>query len=195
MDFSFDKDIVLENNRVLIRPMQLADSENLLKVATEDKSLVRYSPIQIHTPDFLNQYIESALKDRADKIRYAFTIFDKEKQQFAGSTSFGNIVNKDNRIEIGWTWIGRGFQKTGLNRNCKYLLMEYVFETLKFERLEFRTDERNLVSRKAIEGIGGKIEGILRSHMLMNDGYRRNTVFYSILLNEWPELKKNFHIE
>lgn len=191
MNFSFEKDIVLENNGVLIRPMSSSDKENLLQVATEDKILVQYSPSQIYTEALLNQYIENALNDRANKVRYAFTIFDKQKGLYAGSTSFGNIANNDKRIEIGWTWIGRQFQKTGLNRNCKHLLMSYVFDTLQFERLELRTDERNSASRKAIEGIGGKIEGVLRSHMLMSDGFRRNTVCYSILRSEWPRIKAN----
>jgi RimJ/RimL family protein N-acetyltransferase len=192
MDFSFQKDIILENERVLLRPMQEADIVNLLKVAAEDKTLVQYSPFQIHSETLLKKYIETALANRTDKVRYAFTIFDKQSNRYAGSTSFGNISNVDKRIEIGWTWIGRQFQKTGLNRNCKFLLMSYVFETLEFERLELRTDERNAVSRKAIEAIGGRMEGILRSHMLMTDGFRRSTVCYSILSSEWPEAKKRF---
>jgi RimJ/RimL family protein N-acetyltransferase len=195
MNFPFEKDIVLESDRALIRPMQSSDSNELLKVATEDEALLQYSPSQVHSPALLAQYVENALNDRANKIRYAFTIFDKHKNQYAGSTSFGNISDKDKRIEIGWTWIGREFQKTGLNRSCKHLLMDYVFNVLEFERLELRTDERNAVSRKAIEGIGGKLEGILRSHTLMSDGFRRNTACYSILRYECPIAKKKIHVQ
>ena len=86
----------------------------------------------------------------------------------------------------------KDFQKTGLNRNCKYLLLKFAFDELRAERVELKTDERNTASRNAIQKIGGQIEGILRSHTLMYDGYRRNTVYYSILKNEWQGLKENF---
>lgn len=189
MDFNFKTDIVLENERALLRPMKEEDWDELLPVALPDPTLVQYSPSQIHSEGLLKKYIRQALSDRETGFRYAFTIFDKAANRVAGSTSFGSISNKDKRIEIGWTWIGREFQKTGLNRACKALMLQYVFETLQFERLEFRTDERNEASRAAIEKIGGTFEGILRSHMLMPDGFRRNTVYYSILREEWPALK------
>jgi RimJ/RimL family protein N-acetyltransferase len=112
-------------------------------------------------------------------------------QEYAGSTSFANVSNRDKRLEIGWTWIGKKFQKTGLNRNGKLLMLQYAFETLQFERVELKTDERNMASRTAIEKIGGKFEGILRSHMVVKDGFRRNTVYYSILSKEWPGVKTN----
>jgi N-acetyltransferase len=99
------------------------------------------------------------------------------------------VSDKDQRLEIGWTWFGKAFQRTGLNRNVKFLMLQYAFEQLQFERVELKTDERNHPSRKAIEGIGGKFEGILRSHMQLPDGFRRNTVYYSILKAEWPALK------
>jgi RimJ/RimL family protein N-acetyltransferase len=124
--------------------------------------------------------------------RYTFTVFDKTKNAYAGSTSFLNISNPDDRLEIGATWYGKEFQRTGLNRNCKYLLMQYAFDNVGAERVEFRTDERNLASRQAIEKIGGQFEGILRRHTVMYDGFRRNTVCYSILKREWNELKNHF---
>ena len=119
-------------------------------------------------------------------------IFDKVKNVYAGCTSFANISNKDKRAEIGWTWIGKDFQKTGLNRHCKFLLLRYMFEHLGFERVEFRTDERNIQSRTAMEKMGAKYEGALRSHTLMNDGFRRTTVYYSILKEEWNKLRTGF---
>ena len=127
--------------------------------------------------------------EREIKFRYAFTVYDKIKKQFAGSSSFANVSNFDKRLEIGWTWYGREFQKTGLNRNCKYLMLHYAFEILNFERVEFRIDERNLPSRTAVEKIGGKHEGTLRSNMLMPDGARRSTCYYSILKDDWPKIK------
>ncbi len=194
MDFNFENEMIFENTRVLIRPIQRTDVEKLLHIATSERDLIKYSPSQIHTESLLEQYINNAINDRDNKIRYSFIIFDKLFKTFAGSTSFLNISNYDKRIEIGATWIGVQFQKTGLNRNCKYLMLSYVFEELEFERVEFKTDERNSASRQAIEKIGAKLEGILRSHTLMSDGLRRNTLYYGIIKAEWMEIKNNFKL-
>jgi RimJ/RimL family protein N-acetyltransferase len=164
----------------------------LLPPATSDEKLVQYSPKPIHSKELLTQYIETALADRATHDRYPFIIFDKQANAYAGSTSFLSVSNYNRRLEIGHTWLGISFQKTGLNRHCKFLLLSYAFDELGFERVEFKTDERNKASRAAIEKTGGKFEGFLRSHTLMYDGFRRNSVYYSILKNEWPELKGQF---
>ena len=185
MIFPFDEEIILENSFVLLRPLQISNIVNLLDVATSDKNLLQFSPLPIYSGELLTRYIEKAVSDRQNKIRYPFSIFDKTRNAFAGSTSFLNISNADSRLEIGATWIGKEFQKTGLNRNCKYLMLSYAFDDLRAERVEFKTDERNIKSRTAIEKIGGQYEGLLRSHTLMYDGFRRNTVCYSILKNEW----------
>lgn len=194
MDFDFSKEIVLQNGRALLRPLTSEDRLNLQAVATADAALVQYSPYKIHTLELLEQYIEASLNERANCFRYAFAIFDRQKRAWAGSTSVANISNKDKRLEIGWTWMGRTFQQTGLNRACKYLLLSYAFDKLAFERVEFKTDARNEASRTAIEKIGGQYEGALRSHTVMPDGFRRTTVYYSILKAEWPRLKETvFH--
>ncbi|HEV7331473.1 MAG TPA: GNAT family protein [Flavisolibacter sp.] len=190
MTFSFTKEIILENSRVLLRPLQPGDVENLLPVATAQSDLVQYSPYEIHTPDLLAAYINHSLAERAACSRFPFIVFDKRAASYAGSTSIANVSNKDQRLEIGWTWIGRNFQMTGLNRACKFLLLSYAFEELEFERVEFKTDARNQASRTAIEKIGGQYEGTLRSHTVMLDGFRRDTVYYSILKPEWPGLKQ-----
>jgi N-acetyltransferase len=190
MNFPFDEEIILENSFALLRPVNETDIDNLLPVATKDKDLLQFSPAQIYTRELLKIYIDKAVENKISKNQYAFIVFDKTENQFAGSTSFLNISNQDDRLEIGATWYGKEFQRTGLNRNCKYLLLQYAFDALAAERVEFKTDERNLASRKAIEKIGGQFEGILRRHTLMSDGFRRNTVCYSILKSEWPELKK-----
>lgn len=192
MNFSFDEEIILENSFALLRPINKTDIDNLLPVATKDKDLLQFSPTQICTSELLKTYIDKAVENKISKNRYAFIVFDKTENQFAGSTSFLNISNSDDRLEIGATWYGKEFQRTGLNRNCKYLLLQYAFDNLEAERVEFKTDERNLASRKAIEKIGGQFEGILRRHTLMSDGFRRNTICYSILKSEWPELKEHF---
>lgn len=192
MNFPFGAELNLENNFALLRPIDRADFDHLLPIAVEDKDLLQFSPKQIHSPHHLQLYIESAIQKREANERYSFSVYDKSTNQYAGSTSFLNISNEDNRLEIGATWYGRAFQRTGLNRNCKFLLLEYAFDRLGALRVEFRSDERNIPSRRAIEAIGGKFEGILRSHMLMSDGFRRNTVCYSILFQEWLQMKPDF---
>jgi N-acetyltransferase len=189
MNFPFEQEIILENDRSLIRPLQIDDVENLLAAAAADKNLVQYSPFPIYTKELLQQYIEIALEERKNKLRYPFVLFDKKINAFGGTSSYMNISGKDKRLEIGHTWIGPAFQRTGFNRNNKYLMFSFVFDQLVYERLELKTDERNLQSRAAIEKIGGQFEGIFRSHMVMADGFRRNTVYYSILKNEWNEIK------
>lgn len=192
MHFPFEKEIILENNRAILRPLQLTDKNHLLKIAIEEKDLLQYSPAPIHSEKLLAAYLEKALNERVNKSRYCFIIFDKKKKAYAGSTAFLNIFDADSRLEIGATWLGKKFQKTGLNRNCKYLLLNYAFDQLGAQRVELKTDERNTASRNAIQKIGGQFEGILRSHTLMYDGFRRNTVYYSILKNEWNDLKEDF---
>lgn len=183
-------EIILENSRAILRPLKPSDVVNLKEVALGNPGLMQYSPTPVQTEEDLQEYIHTALRARNSGIRYPFSVFDKDTNQYAGSTSLGNISNKDLRVEIGWTWIGREFQRTGLNRNCKYLLLEYIFEELEFERTELKTDARNRQSRTAIEAIGGIYEGTLRSHTLMSDGHRRDTVYYSILKNEWEDVKR-----
>jgi N-acetyltransferase len=185
MLFPFEEEIILENDVVLLRPLLAGDTENLLAVATEDKMLLQFSPKPVYSETLLSDYISSAVDQRNQRSRYAFLIYSKDGGTFAGSTSFMNISEYDKRLEIGSTWIGRSFQGTGLNRACKILLLHYAFETLGAERVEFRTDERNIQSRKAIEKLGAAFEGILRKHTLLYDGYMRNTVYYSMLKEEW----------
>jgi RimJ/RimL family protein N-acetyltransferase len=192
MNFPFEKEITLENSFALLKPLQFSDINNLLKIATEDEQLLQYSPLPIFSEKLLTEYVVKSIKERENKTRYSFTIFDKRKNSYAGSTSFMNISNVDSRLEIGSTWIGKEFQRTGLNRNCKYLLLNFAFDELGAERIELKTDERNNASRNAIQKIGGQFEGILRSHTLMYDGFRRNTVYYSILKKEWEKIEKDF---
>lgn len=194
MTFRFNEDLMLEDARVLLRPMVKTDADKLLHAASKDPELLRYSPSPITNRLQLQAYVDRAVELRATGQRYTFTVLDKLRNAFAGSTSYLHISPPDDRLEIGATWYGPEFQRSGLNRHCKLLLLTHAFEVLGAERVEFRTDERNAASRKAIEGIGGCYEGLLRQHMLMPDGFRRNTVCYSILKEEWPALKAHFPI-
>ena len=191
MGLNFEENIVLENERVLIEPLQRRHIEALLPIALKYPDLLKYSPPKFGTKESLTTYIEHGISLRKQHLKYPFAIYDKKKKAFAGSSSFMNISQKNLRLEIGSTWLGKEFQRTGLNRNCKFLMMQYVFEVLEYVRLEFKTDKRNVQSRKAIEQIGGVYEGALRSHTVISDGFRRDTLYYSVLRDEWPAIKSN----
>jgi RimJ/RimL family protein N-acetyltransferase len=187
VNFQFEDDIILENETVLLRPLAIPDIDHLLRIATSDKSLLQFSPKQIYTRELLTKYVENAIIERNHKTRYSLSIFSKKDNCYAGSTAFLSVSNYDERLEIGATWIGRQFQGTGLNGQCKNLLLQYAFDTLGAQRVALRTDERNIASRKAIEKLGAKPEGVMRSDTLMYDGFRRNTYCYAILKEEWQK--------
>lgn len=175
--------IQLENQRALLRPLQYSDVNGLQEVAF-DALIWKWSTSNVYDIPTLEEYIQKGIEQRC-----AFLIFDKMKNRVAGSTSYCNIVLEHQRLEVGYTWIGVDFQRTGLNRACKSLLLQYAFETLGCKRVELKTDGRNQKSRTAMEAIGAKYEGMLRSHMASKNG-RRDTVYYSILADEWEELKQ-----
>ena len=180
----------LENNRVKLTPLSLENYTNLTNIAKQ-KNLVQYSPSKIDTPEDLKDYVQTAIDRSKDKKAMPFIIFDKEKQTYAGCTRFGLINWHNKMLYIGWTWIGHVFQGTGLNKNMKFLMLKYAFETLKFDKVGFTIDERNIRSRKAVEKIGSTLEGILRRDVLMLDGFKRSTCCYSILKEEWNGIKNS----
>ncbi|HEY0432964.1 MAG TPA: GNAT family protein, partial [Chitinophagaceae bacterium] len=138
-------------------------------------------------PLHLGQWMQAAITDRTAGRR-PFTIIDRETNQIAGSSSIGNISWHDLRLEIGWSWLGPKFRSTGINLHAKYAMMKYAFETLKFERVEFKTDFLNQRARRGLEKIGATAEGVLRSHMTMWNDRRRDSIYYSVLKTEWPNL-------
>lgn len=190
MEFSFSEHIILENEFALLRPMEKTDFKELSKISY-DYDIWKFTVSRCMNDEELNNYINAAMKERAKKSRYSFVIIDKISNLVAGSSSFGNISNKDKRLEIGWSWLGKNFRGTGLNKSIKYLMLKYAFEHLGFERVEFKTDVLNERSRKALRKIGATEEGILRSHTLMQDGRRRDTIYYSILKMEWTGIKNS----
>ena len=192
---NFIENIVLENDRVRLEPLGKNHVNELLPIAIKHPDLLQYSPSPFGTRELLEENISKAITSRIDEQRYPFAIFDKLNNRFVGSTSFGNISTKDKRLEIGWTWIDKESQGTGLNKYCKHLMLSHAFEKLIMQRVEFKTDNRNNQSKKAIEKIGGTFEGILRSHTLMLDGYRRDTAYYSILKNEWDSINNTIFKE
>jgi RimJ/RimL family protein N-acetyltransferase len=181
----------LENKRVKLTLLDLSNYAQLETIAQE-KDLIFYSPSDISSRKKLKAYVQLAADGYHQKTTIPFIIYDKKTQAFAGSTRFG-LINRENKVlHIGWTWIGHKFQGTGLNGQMKFLMLNYAFETLEFEKVEFRIDERNNKSRKAVEKLGATLEGVLRKDTLMNDGFRRSTCCYGILKSEWPLIKATF---
>jgi RimJ/RimL family protein N-acetyltransferase len=183
-----DFNLILQTDKIILRPL-IRDDYMLFERLTEDKSMWIYFTSDLSDKVELNDWIENAISDIRNKSRLAFTIIDKSTDNPVGSTSFGNISYRDKRVEIGWTWICKDYQGKGINNQIKYLMTKYVFKTLDFERVEFKTDVLNIPARKALLRIGAKEEGILRSHTVMTHGRRRDTIYYSILKSEWEEVK------
>lgn len=185
MDFN----ISLENKNILLRPMQKGDEKEFFKVTAVKPQWI-YFVKDLSVKSELDEWVNRALEEKIKKIRMPFTIIDKVKNKVIGSSSFGNISYRDNRIEIGWTWLAKECHGKGFNHQTKYLMFKYGFETLNMERIELKTDVLNIAARKAMQKIGCVEEGILRSHTLMINNRRRDTIYYSILKSEWPGVKQ-----
>ena len=188
MDFSAT--IVLENHRARLRPLELTDFEALKAVAF-DAELWRDTLTRADDAVSLAAYLRQALDGRAQGLRYPFAIIDRETGQLAGSTSYYNVAPDEQRLSIGYTWVGSAFQRTGLNRACKHLLLSHAFGLLGCERVELETDARNLKSRTAMARLGATEEGTLRSHRRTQGDQRRDTVIFSVLRAEWPALRES----
>lgn len=181
--------MTIETDKVLLRSMEAEDYEPFLQLTKQDEDMWEYFSLRLSDPVQLKQWVEDALKSKQAGTRLPFTIIDKSSGRIAGSSSIGNIAWYDKRLEIGWSWLAPEFRSTGVNRQAKFLLMQHSFETLAFERVEFKTGVYNMRARKGLEKIGGIEEGTLRSHSLLWNGNRRTSVFYSVLKDEWPQLK------
>ncbi len=154
-----------------------------------------YFSLNLGIAQQLQQWMAEALTGLQQNTRIPFTIIDATTQQIAGSSSIGNISHYDKRLEIGWSWLAPGFRGTFINKSAKYLLMQYAFEVLQFERVEFKTGVLNARARNGLKNIGAIEEGILRSHSLLWNGHRRTSVFYSVLKEEWPGVKNNLLLQ
>ena len=179
----------MENKRVLLRPLQPSDAEALLEVALEP-SLWEVGATCIRSREELERYMQAAFQERDQGVSIPYLVFDKEAGRVAGSTRYCSIMQQHKRTEIGYTWIHPDFQRTGLNRAMKFAMLQYAFEVWGLNRVELKTDERNEKSRKAMLGIGCTQEGILRHHMITWTGHLRNSVYFSILKEEWPGIKE-----
>ena len=191
--FDFTDNIVLEDDFVLLRSLQESDVENLLEISLNEPETWKYSLVGADGKENLINYIQSAVKAREAKKEFPFIVFDKKSQKYAGSTRFYDIQLSYKTLQLGYTWYGSAFRGTGLNKHCKFLLLQFAFETLGLERVEFRADNNNQRSIAAMKSIGCKVEGILRSHMPTSDkNVRRDSIVLSILKSEWfDDVKEN----
>ena len=188
MDFAAP--IVLENRRARLRPLELTDFEALKAVAM-DADLWQYTLTRADDAVSLAAYLRQAVEAREQGLRYPFAIIDRATGELAGSTSYYSVVAPDHRLSIGYTWVGTRFQRSGLNRACKHLLLSYAFDMLSYERVELETDARNHKSRTAMARMGATEEGLLRSHRPTQGGIRRDTVIFSIIRPEWSGLRQS----
>ena len=194
MIFDFKTDYILEDERVILSPLESKHFEELLHFSENEPEIWDYSVLHSDAAgkENLKKYIDFALSCREKGSEYGFIVFDKLKNAFAGSTRFYNIDLEEKTLEIGYTWYGKEFQGTRLNKHCKFLLLEFSFEKIGIERVGFSADSDNSKSIAAMKSIGCSIEGTLRSTMFKKNGKRRNSTILSILKKEWDEnVKQN----
>ncbi|MDI3319593.1 GNAT family N-acetyltransferase [Pinibacter soli] len=140
MEFDFSKDYILEDDRVLLRPLKKEDAEFLVPFAEQEPDIWKFSTMPVAGSENMKKYIDLTLQARIDKKEYPFIVFDKNENAFAGSTRFYDIQLGNQTLQLGYTWYGKKFQRSGLNRHCKLLLLTFAFEKINMERVEFRAD-------------------------------------------------------
>ncbi len=180
--------VTLEGPSLRLEPLTEAHHAPFCAVALDDE-LWRWIPTPVRTPDEMAAYIAFALGEQARGAALPFAVVEKSSGRVIGSTRYGAIEPTHHRVEIGWTWLARPWQRTATNTEAKYLLLRHAFETLGCIRVELKTDALNERSRAAIRRIGAREEGILRSHMITASGRIRDTVYHGIIAAEWPAVK------
>lgn len=184
----FTLPVTLEGTHVRLEPLGLQHLEPLCAVGL-DPAIWEKATSVIRTEADMRRYILTALEWHAQGTALAFAIVDRSSHTVVGSTRYANIDEGNKRLEIGWTWIGRPWQRTYVNTEAKYLLLCHAFETLGCVRVEFKTDALNTRSRAALTRIGATEEGTLRNHMIVEGGRYRNSVYFSIIEQEWTGVK------
>jgi RimJ/RimL family protein N-acetyltransferase len=182
--FNFLQEHILENDTVRLNPLHHHDIDKLLHFSEQQPELWKYSLQPADGLENLKVYIDFALRGRKEETAYPFIVFDKRTQQIAGSTRFYDFQKNHNTVQLGYTWYGKEFQGTGLNKQCKMLMLEFAFENIGVDRVEFRADANNERSIAAMKSIGCTVEGILRNNCSAPEG-RRDSIVLSILKDEW----------
>ena len=185
---AFVEPITLSARGVSLVPLALAHEEGL-RAAAADGELWNIRVTSVPEPKDTRKYIEDALAMREAGHRFAFAVIEDSSGKVIGSSSYHDIVPAIKRLEIGYTWYAKSYQRSHVNSTCKLLLMTHAFETLGCHVVGWRTDNFNFASIAAIERLGGKKDGVLRGHALRRDGTIRDTVMYSLRYGEWPEVR------
>ena len=184
------KPIVLDGDQVRLEPIELRHAADLYE-AGNDESIWRYKWVPMpQSLDEVRLWTEAVTESMASGNEIAYAIVSKTDQCAIGSTRYLNIEPAHRTLEIGWTWIGTKYQRTVVNSECKYLLLTHAFEQLGAVRVQFKTDARNERSQRAIERLGAVKEGVLRKSHITHTGYIRDSVYYSIIDDEWPTVKQ-----
>ena len=179
----------LAGRHVRLEPLTERHAEALWAVG-RDPELWRFTITRVDSPETMRNYVATALAEQEAGLALPFVTMETSSGRVIGSTRFHTISPEDRRVEIGWTWLGRPWQRTAANTEAKYLMLRHAFETWGCVRVELKTSRLNERSRAAIRRIGGVEEGILRRHRRNADGTWRDTVYYSILDDEWPAVKQ-----
>jgi N-acetyltransferase len=181
--------VILRGGIVRLEPLSHDHVDALSAIGLESE-LWSYTTTNLSTHADMLAYVEAALKLRDAGTALPFATILQREHRVIGSTRFANYEAEHKKAEIGWTWIARPWQRTGANVEAKLLMLQHAFEVMDLNRVEFKTDALNNKSRNALRGIGAQEEGILRSHMVLWNGRRRDSVYYSVLKEEWPDVKQ-----
>ncbi len=181
--------VTLIGQVVRLEPMTEAHAPALARVGLDDEiwRLMLYG--EMHSEADILAWVRDILSRQAQGTDLAFVVMHQADECAAGATRYMAIQPRNRSLEIGGTWYGRAYRGTLVNTECKYLLLKHAFERLGCIRVQFKTDLRNERSQRALERLGAVREGVLRDHMITPDGYRRSSVYYSILDQEWPAVK------
>ncbi len=186
--------VTLESALVRLEPLTLDHAEALTHAARIG-TIWRYLRIpQPKTVDDTRAWIRTALENQKNGTEVPFATIHKPDNRVAGTTRFMDIRREHRGMEIGWTWLDIDYQRTFVNTHAKFLMLEHAFEKWGAIRVQIKTDFRNQASRKAIERIGARFEGVLRNHMINYDGHVRDTCMFSIIAKEWPDKKKQLQL-
>ncbi len=181
---------IVENEKIKLIPLEVKHCKDLLEA--NDPEIWRYMLLEITTLEEMEQWVTAAVKLREEQTALPFAVVLKEQNKIIGSTRLFEINLTQKSCELGSTWYSKDHQRSFVNSNCKYLILQYCFEVLGMMRVQLKTDERNLRSQKAIERMGAVKEGVLRKERILAGGYVRNAVVYSIIDEEWPSIKQGF---
>ena len=183
--------VTLTGKVVRLEPLGREHIDGLFRAA-QDPAIWPYMSFNPSVSrEAMQTWLAGALEAQARGDAVPFAIIHLVTGEVVGSTRYMTIAAKDRGVEIGWTWLAQAVRRTPVNTECKYLLLQHAFETLKAIRVQIKTDSRNFTSQKAIERLGAIKEGVLRNHVIMPDGYYRHSVYYSILYTEWATVKAN----